>query len=160
MRSIIALRQYLLGVALGCLLTACGGGGGDPGAPAAGGGGAGGAPAAPVTRSVPGYTVGVTRLTALLAGQPCTVQITLTADAGQPAVQSLAGWLGTDAYAAPGSTIAATPVSGVADTWQIVVTVPDPIPAAATVWLRLTAADGSVMEVGRNAFELARLPGG
>jgi hypothetical protein len=39
------------------------------------------------------------------------------------------------------------------------VAVPDPLPPSATVWLRITSADGSVMEVGRNAFELAGIPG-
>jgi hypothetical protein len=158
MRPIAVLRHSLVGAALACLLAACGGGGGDPGAAAAPGGGAGGTPAAPVTRSVPGYTVGASRLSALQAGQPCTVQVSLTADPGQAAVQSLAGWLGSDTYAQPGTTIAATPVAGLADTWRIVVAVPDPLPPSATVWLRITTADGSVMEVGRNAFELAGIP--
>lgn len=160
MRHVTMPYLPLLAAALGCLLSACGGGGGDAGAPA--GGGTVGTPGAPGAglRSVPGYSVGARHLTPIQAGQACTFRLTVIADAGQPAVQSLDGWLGTDTYAEPAGLVAATPVSGMADTWQLVVTVPDPLPPAATVWLRITAADGAVMEVGRNGFELAGLPGG
>jgi hypothetical protein len=142
-----------------CLLAACaGGGGGGGGGPGAGDAGA--TPTTAATRAVPGYTVGVTHVDGVTPGRPCTFALMVAADPGQPAVRGVAAWLGADAYAQPAATVAAVPDPGTADAWRVVMTLPDPIPADATVWLRITAADGAIMEIGRGAFELAGLPGG
>ncbi len=139
-----------------CLLAACGGSGRGGGAST----GAGAKPVTAATRAVPGYTASVAHVSGLMPGQPCAFTLVVAADPGQPAVRSVAAWLGTEDYAPPASTLAAAPDASTADAWRVVITLPDPIPSDATVWLRITSADGGIMEVGRGAFELAGLPGG
>jgi hypothetical protein len=136
------------------LLSACGGGGGN-GAASSPGGGSG---AIAATRSLPGYSVSAIRTSALHAGATCEIRVRVTPDTGQPAVQAVAGWLGAEVFAPPMAVSAAIVVAGKADTWQMVLVVPDPQPVDATVWVRLTTADGAIMEVGRDAFRLATLP--
>lgn len=145
MRPISAL---ILGALLGVVLSACGGGGG---------GGSGGNPGTTVgTRTVPGYTINATLLTAATPGQTTSLRVCVLPDAGQPAVQSLSGWIAAG-YTDQASPANATPAPGQADTWLIDVPVPSPLPSDATLWVRLTTSDGAVMEVGRDGFELASL---
>ncbi len=138
------------------LVAACGSGGG-------GGGGAGGGATStvdgPGQRAVPGFTISAKRSSELTAGAPCTIRVTIAPDSGQ-AVSAVEIWLGLNEYAAPASTTPATPVTGLANTWDITTTLPSPLPPDATLWLRLTTVDGSVIEVGRDAFQLATLPTG
>jgi hypothetical protein len=150
------MRHLLVVLGFCWLITACGSGGGGTGT------GAGETPTTngPGQRSVPGYTIAATRRSALVAGAPCTVRVTVTPESGQQAITAVEVWLGLNEYAAPASTTPATPVSGMATTWDVVTTLPNPLPADATVWLRLTTADGSVLEVGRDAFQLSTLPEG
>lgn len=151
-------RLPLLLALISCgLLAGCGGGGGGEGVADTG------APptvAIAAQRSVPGYAIGVERRSTITAGAPCTVRLAISPEAGQPAITGVEVWLGVDSYTAPVATSQAIPVAGAANTWEVSTVLPDPLPTDATVWLRLTAADGSVMEIGRDAFRLAELPGG
>jgi hypothetical protein len=142
--------SLFLGALLVVALSACGGGGG-------GGNGGGGNPGTTVgSRTVPGYTITTTLLTAATPGQTTSLRVRVLPDAGQPAVQSLSGWI-ADGYLDEPSPANATPEPGQADTWLIDVPVPSPLPSDATVWVRLTTSEGAVMEVGRDGFELASL---
>lgn len=137
-----------------CLVTACGGGAG-------GGGDAGVRPTGdgPGQRAVPGFAIAVARTSTLVAGSPCTLRVTITPQSGQT-ITAVEVWLGLNDHAAPASTTPATPVQGMANTWDVATTLPNPIPADATIWLRLTTADGSIIEAGRDSFQLATLPEG
>ena len=147
-------RHLLIILGFCWLVAACGSGGG-------GGTGAGETPTAgPGQRSVPGYVLAAERRSALVAGAPCTLRVTVSPAAGQQAITTMEVWLGLNEYAVPASTIPATPVPGAADTWDVTTTLPSPLPADATMWLRLTTVDGSVLEVGRDAFQLSTLPEG
>jgi hypothetical protein len=77
-------------------------------------------------------------------------------DADRGAVTSMDAWIGHQVYAEPAVTVAAALAND--SVWNFTTTLPDPLPSDATVWLRLTTADGSVMELGRDAFLLADLP--
>ena len=150
-------RLHLMLALVSCgLLAGCGGNGGqgaaDGGAPPTG--------AIPAQRAVPGYAIGVERRTAIIPGGSCTVRLAVSPEEGQATITGIEVWLGADAYAVPPSTTRAFPVTGTGSTWEVSTVLPDPLPADATVWLRLTAADGSVMEIGRDAFRLSELPGG
>jgi hypothetical protein len=151
-------RHLLAILAFCCLATACGGGAGGG---SNSGAGAGVPPTSdgPGQRSVPGFTIAAERRSALTAGAPCIVRVTIKPDSGQ-AIAGVQVWLGLNEYAEPASTTPATAVTGLANTWDVTTTLPSPLPAEATIWLRLTTADGSIIEVGRDAFQLATLPEG
>ncbi len=150
----IALVSF---VSVLCLvIAACGASGG-------GAGGSGGATATddgPGRRAVPGYTLSAAKRSAATAGAPLTVRVTIAPEAGSQAITGVQVWLGANEYAEPASTASAAPVAGLANTWDITTTLPSPLPEEATLWLRLTTADGSVIEVGRDAFQIATLPTG
>ena len=154
----MSIRHLLAIIGFCCLATACGSGGGN-----GGGAGAGTEPPAtgdgPGQRVVPGFSIVAKRQSALDAGAPCIVRVTITPDSGQ-VITAVRVWLGLNEYAEPASTTPATVVTGLANTWDVTTTVPNPLPADATVWLRLITADGSIIEVGRDAFLLTTLPEG
>lgn len=136
------------------VLSACGAGGGGegdvstaPNSPPPGGVSLG-------ARAVPGYTVQAARMSAVTAGQPVTIRITVTPDAGQPLPTSVEGWAGGefDASVAP---IIATAVDGQAGVYEAAIPVPDPLPLDWAAWTRLRLADGSVLELGRDDFHFA-----
>ena len=146
----------VLSIATIIALASCGVGGGN--AAAGGGPSSSSSPAASATigeRVLPGYLLSASHLTEIQAGQPCTVRVTVTPEAGQAAVASLEVWLGTSAYDATATTTAATPVSGETGIYDVTVDLPATLAADATVWIRLTATDGTVLEAGRDAFPLA-----
>ncbi len=106
-------------------------------------------------RAVPGYILSAEHLSGITPGQPCSVRVTVTPDAGQPAAASLEVWLGTTAYDPTAAVVAATPVPGRTGVYDVTLDLPPSLPVDATVWLRLTSVDGAVLEVGRDAFPLA-----
>lgn len=137
-----------------CLIVvACGGGGG-------GGGGTSATPTGdgPGQRAVPGYALAVERESAVVAGAACTMRVTIAPESGQQPVTGVEMWLGTNDYVAPTATTTATAVGDTTTTWKATTTLPNPLPGDATVWLKLTTADGSVIEVGSDALLLATLP--
>lgn len=151
----MSTRHLLTILGFCCLVTACGGGAGgtdaSPGETPSGEG--------PGQRAVPGFTIAAERRSTLVAGAPCAVRLTIAPQSGQT-ITAVEVWLGLNDYTAPASTTTATTVAGLANTWDVTTTLPNPLPADATVWLRLTTADGSIIEVGRDAFQLATLPEG
>lgn len=149
-------RHPLAILALCLALAGCGGGGGGGGADGGAGPAAGDGPG---QRAVPGYVLSATKRSPVTAGAPLTVRVTIAPQPGAQAVTDVQVWLGAGDYAEPASTAPAAPVTGQSDAWDVTTTLPSPLPADATLWLRLTTADGSVIEVGQGAFQLATLPG-
>lgn len=152
----MSTRHLLAILGFCCLATACGGGAGS------GGGGTGATPTGegPGQRLVPGFAIATELHSDLVAGGPCKVRVTVAPDAGQQAITTVEAWVGPNDYTTPGVTASATPVSNQDNTWDVSTSLPNPLPADATVWLRLTTADGSIIEVGRDAFQLATMPKG
>lgn len=148
--------RHLIVTGLCLALAGCGGGGGG------GGTSAGSAPTGdgPGQRAVPGYVLSAEKKSAAIAGAPLTVRVTIAPQSGSQAITGVQVWLGLNEYAEPASTTSATRVAGYDNTWDVTTTLPSPLPADATLWLRLTTADGSVIEVGRDAFQVATLPTG
>ena len=137
-----------------CLLVAAcgsGGGGGTSAGPAATGDG-------PGRRAVPGYVLSAEKKNAATPGAPLTVRVTIAPQSGSQVITGVQAWIGLNEYAEPASITPATPVAGRDHTWDVTTTLPSPLPADATLWLRLTTADGSVIEVGQDAFQIATLP--
>ena len=155
----MSTRHLLAILGFCCLATACGGGGGGGGASTGGGAEPPVTGDGPGQRVVPGFSIAAKRQSALVAGAPCVVRVTITPESGQ-VITGVQVWLGVNEYAEPASTTPAIAVTGLANTWDVTTTLPNPIPADATIWLRLTTADGSIIEVGRDAFQLATLPEG
>lgn len=153
----MSTRHLLAILGFCCLATACGGGAGGGGGSGAG---TGTTPTGdgPGQRLVPGYAVGTELRSDLVAGGPCKVRVTVAPEAGQQAITTVEAWIGLNEYVAPGAITSAAAVSS--NTWDVTTTLPSPLPADATVWLRLTTADGSIIEVGRDAFQLAAMPKG
>lgn len=151
--------QFLYAISLTLMLVACGAGGGDSssdgGGNAVGDNSAGGVSLG--GRAVPGYTVQAARMSAAIAGQPLTIRITVTPDAGQPLPTSVEGWAGGE-FDASASPITATPVPGLPGVYEVVIPVPDPLPAGWAAWTRLRIVDGSVLELGRDDFQLSTTP--
>ncbi len=119
------------------------------------GGGGGPSSASLGERAVPGYAISVDHLSEIHPGQPCSVRVTVSPDAGESAVASLEVWLGTTTYDPSAATLAALPVPGLIGDYDVTVDLPASLPVDATVWIRLTTVDGAVLEVGRDAFPLA-----
>lgn len=131
------------------ILAGCGGGGGGGSDSPTGGG-----PAAPATvplgsRSLPDCDVAVERLTASAPGT-WTFRMRLTPVTGT--VASVAVRLG-EAYAAAGYA-AATPVVGQANVYDITLSRPETPPPQIRAWVRITMANGSVLESGVDDFEV------
>lgn len=143
------------------MIAACGSGSGGGVVVVSGGGGTGSTPTGdgPGQRAVPGYVLSAGKKNAATPGAPLAVRVTIVPQSGSQAITGVEVWLGLNEYAAPASTIPATPVPGLGNTWDVTTTLPSPLPTDATLWLRLTTADGSVIEVGQDAFQIATLPG-
>lgn len=149
--------HHLIAVlALGLALVGCGGGGGSSGS----GTSAGPTGDGPGQRAVPGYVLSAETKSATIAGAPLTVRVSIAPQSGAQAITGVQVWIGTNDYADPASTTPATQVAGQANTWDVTTILPNPLPGDATIWLRLTTADGSIIEVGQDAFQLATLPTG
>lgn len=132
------------------ILTLAGcGGGGDGGSDAPAGGG----PAVPVTavplgsRSLPDCDIAVERVTASAPGT-WTFRVRLTPTSG--AVASVAVRLG-ETYSASGYA-AATQVVGQANVYEITRSRPDTPPPQIRAWVRITMANGNVLESGVDDF--------
>ena len=137
------------------MLAACGTGGGSTGQSD---GSSSSSPSASATigeRLVPGYSVSASHVSAIQPGQPCAIRVTVTPEAGQPALVKLEAWLGTSVYDASLPTSVATPVPGEADTYDVALDLPAHPPTDTVVWIRFTTVDGAVLEAGRDAFKLA-----
>lgn len=145
--------RHLIVTGLCLALAGCGGGGGGGGGTSALLTGDG-----PGQRAVPGYVLSAEKRSAAVAGAPLTVRVTIVPQSGSQAITGVQVWLGLNEYAKPASTTPAVPVTGHANTWDVTTTLPSPLPADATLWLRLTTADGSIIEVGQDAFQIATLP--
>lgn len=128
------------------LLTGCGAGTGAGGAPAPG--------TPPPTlrtlgsRAVPGGMVTVTTADALSAGGSATLHIVLDGFASGPA--AVEGRLGAMEYD-PSATLTAARVAD--GGYDLSLIVPE---AATRAWVRLTFADGSVVETGAEDFPIVR----
>ena len=138
----------LLGV---LLLSACGGGaGGGSGGSSAG---VGGTPSAKALgkRSLPGYLVEVTQQPSV-ASSTIAVRVLVTPDAGLPQPNSVACWIGGE-YSESATMVSASLVPGSTDQYELSLTRPAD-PTGLAVWARLSFADGSVLEAGRETFAL------
>lgn len=133
----------LLGV---LLLSACGGGAG-------GGSGGSGTPSAKALgiRSLPGYLVEVTQQPSV-ASSTIAVRVLVTPDAGLPRPNSVACWIGGE-YSESATMVSASLVPGRTDQYELSLTRPAD-PTGLAVWARLSFADGSVLEAGRETFPL------
>lgn len=141
------MRNYLGLAVLVLSLTACGGGGGD-----SGGGSSATPPASTPTlgsRVMPGATMTVTPETAISAGQPASVLISVT---DLPAGATLTATVGADRDTA----VAATITTLATNQWRAAMTLPSPLSVGTCVLVTLTLADGSVLESGTEDFVLAR----
>ena len=140
------MRTYLVVAVLATALTACGGGG-----DAAGDGTVTQPPPATTlgSRAMPGSNITVTPETAIVAGQPASVLI--SAPDLQPGA-TLTATVGDNRDTATPATITALP----ANQWRAAMTLPNPLPAATSVLVTVTLADGSVLESGLEDFVLAR----
>ena len=137
----------LVAVILTLAVTACGGGGGD---------GASDGPGNPPpsyqsigSRVMPGCTLTVTPETAISAGQPVSL---LIAAPDLPAGATLTASLGTNRDTATAATLTALP----ANQWRAAMTLPNPLPNGSCVLVKVTLADGSVLESGLEDFVLQR----
>ncbi len=130
-----------------CLLASCGTGGGG-----ATGGSANGSSSSAVLgeRAVPGYTLRANRLSTAADGT-ITVRVKVMPDDGQPLPASVTCWISGD-YTSGASTSPAVLVAGTTDEFDVILMVPQPLPADAAVWVRINLPDGTVLEVGRSAF--------
>jgi hypothetical protein len=106
------------------------------------------------TRGVPGGTITVSCDGPLQPGTSALFHLALSA--GMPAPSSVQAWIGV-AYDPAAVGVAATPVAATPGTWDAAVTIPSPVTAGSHVWVRLTFADGSVVETGGEDFMLAAL---
>jgi len=141
------MRTYLWLAVLALSLTACGGGDGDGGD----GGNVTPPPSTPTlgSRVMPGTTVTVTSETAINAGQPASVLISVP---DMPAGATLTAAVGVDRDTAAAVTITALP----ANHWRAAMTLPSPLLVGTCVLVTVTLADGSVLESGMEDFVLAR----
>ncbi len=140
------MRIYLGLAVLVLSLTACGGGGGD-----SGGSSATPPPSTPTlgSRAMPGVTMTVTPETAISAGQPASLLISV---ADLPAGATLIATVGADRDTAAAATITALATNQ----WRAAMTLPSPLSAGTCVLVTLTLADGSVLESGTEDFVLVR----
>ncbi|MBA3937390.1 MAG: hypothetical protein H0X38_08000 [Planctomycetes bacterium] len=151
MRIPTQIMTFLLSVGAVGLLASCGAGGGGASVSQAGGGSQGSAPGAVLgERAVPGYTLRAHRVSTAADGT-ITVRVHVTPDAGQPLPTAVTCWIAGD-YVADASTSPAAVVAGTTDEFEVMLVMPQPLPADAAVWVRLTFPDGTVLEVGRAAF--------
>ncbi len=137
----------LLGV---LLFSACGCGGGGSTGNTTGGGGA--PPSGSLgKRSLPGYVVEVTQQPDSASGT-ITVRVLVTPNVGLPQPNDVTCWIARE-YNDSATTVSATLVPGSTDQYDLSL----PRPADSTglaVWARLSFADGSVLEAGRDTFPL------
>ena len=139
------MRNYLGLAVLVLSLTACGGGGGD-----SGGGSSATPPASTPTlgsRVMPGATMTVTPETAISAGQPASVLISVT---DLPAGATLTATVGADRDTA----VAATITTLATNQWRAAMTLPSPLSVGTCVLVTVTLANGSVLESGLEDFVL------
>lgn len=131
------LSSLLSVAALLIAMTACGGGGGGGtlSPPPSGGGG----------HVLPGATVQVQSTSAVAAGATATFRVSV-----QGAISDIAVFIGPTWEDA----VAAQVVALTADTWNVHVVVPAPLPEGSAVLVRLSFADGSVVETSTTAFPL------
>jgi hypothetical protein len=120
-----------------------------------GGGGGGAKPTSDAhpagVRATPAGAITVSHETAIAAGQPCTLHVHLAGSA--PSSVSL--WIGGE-YDPPASPSVADDLGG--GDYRATLDLPASIDADTAAWVRLTMADGSVIEAGRGCFALATLP--
>lgn len=134
--SSLRIARLVLGSAALLLVVACGGGGGGgattPASSSAG--------VLLGKRALPGYAVSIRRI--VIADGRLDLRIVIEPDPGQPAVVAVAAWTATE-HVPDGGTPA---VLGGDGSWSVSVSRPDAPSTAA--WVRLTAADGSMLEAG------------
>lgn len=102
-------------------------------------------------RGVPGGTVTVSRAGPLQHGAANVFQITLSSDMPVPA--EVRAWIGI-AYDSTAEGIVATPVANMTASYEVSVMVSSPVGVGSHVWVRLSFADGSVVETGSADFPL------
>lgn len=136
-------------------LVGCGGSSGD----VSGSSGDGGVTVPPVvagqilgSRNVPGGTITVSTAGPVQAGAANVFRLTLSPD--MPTPTGVRAWIGI-AYDPAAEGIQATPVATTPGSYEITLTVPSPVTAGSHVWVRLSFADGSVVETGSEDFLLA-----
>jgi hypothetical protein len=104
------------------------------------------------TRGVPGGTVTVSTDGPLQPGAAAVFHLALSPD--MPAPAAVRAWIGV-AYDPTAAGIPATPVETAPGSYEVAATVPSPVAAGSHVWIRLSFADGSVVETGSEDFPLA-----
>ncbi len=102
------------------------------------------------TRGVPGGTITVSCDSALQPGANVVFHLALSA--GMPAPSAVQAWIGV-AYDPAATGVAATPAA--TGVWDAAIVIPSSVTAGSHVWVRLTFADGSVVETGSEDFMLA-----
>ncbi len=143
------IMTHVFAAAIVALLASCGAGGGGASGGSAPGPSAG---AALGERAVPGYTLRARRVSTAADGT-ITVRVHVTPDAGHPLPTAVTCWIAGD-YRAEASTSPAALAAGMNDEFEVMLAMPQPLPADAAVWVRLTFPDGTVLEVGRAAFPI------
>ncbi len=103
-------------------------------------------------RAVPGYAVQAFLMDRSDDGMT-SVRLWIVADAGQSAPVSVAGWIGDD-FDPAAVAYMALPVPGMSDGFDVRLSAPLPLATGTVVWVRMTLADGGVIEVGKAAFPL------
>lgn len=140
------MSRILLIVALASIIAGCGGSGG----------GAGGATSTPGgsgvlgSRGVPGGTVTVEQESPGPAGAGSRFRLTLGSGLNPTQVTA---WIGTADLPSDAGT-QALPVADQAGAYEAAMAAPSPLPAGSHVWVRLSFADGSIIETGAEDFPL------
>jgi len=137
------MRLFIFLLLGALLLSACGGG--------SGGGGDAPSSNALGKRSLPGYLVEVTQQPNAASGT-IVVRVLVTPEAGLPQPSDVACWIGGE-YSESATVVSASLVPGSTDQYELSLTRPAD-PTGLAVWARLSFADGSVLEAGRETFPL------
>ena len=132
------MRHSLIILILGMLIiggcTSSSGGGGDTTTPSTGEVG---------RRSVPGYEVVVSREADAVVG---AYRVDLTG----AVPQKVEAWIACCGYDPEAATITADSIAGATNAWRVT------LPTSGKLWVRITDADGNVLEVGGDDFPIAR----
>ena len=138
------MRHLALILVMLFAIAGCGGGNDD----------ASGNPAAPTqlsTRELPGYLVRVTAIDRPTPGTTALIHIGVESLDGGAEPSAIEAWV-ADAYQVMATAVNAAPVPGQVGTFRVAVPVPTVVPGDASVWIRMTFADGHVLEAGHDAF--------
>ena len=142
------MRHLALVLVLAVAIAGCGGGGDTSGSPTA--------TTPTASRDVPGYRVQVTAIDRPTPGTTAQMQIAVESLEGGATPSAITAWV-ADTYQATVVGVTADPVPGQTGMFRAAVPVPTVLPGDASVWIRMTFPDGSVLEAGHDAFPVNSL---